>query len=120
MNPSDYYTAQNINSVRTQIARKLNYNIPYYATNEVIGNVVTDMDHFPYDRFFRGEYNNPHPVVMEREAGYRPRHDDCYKHISIPVPNKPSYCWQEPCSFVKPCHPDKKDSEKKVCIPTPP
>ena len=38
----------------------------------------TDMDTFPYPRFYRGVYNNPEAIVFDREAGWRPREDACY------------------------------------------
>jgi hypothetical protein len=97
-------TTNNINSVRYQIGQKINYNTPYYATLESARAVVTDFDNFPYKRFFRGVYYEDTPVVMEREAGFRPRNDSCYQRLSIPQRNAPNYCWEMPCSTVRPCH----------------
>ncbi len=96
-----------------QIERKLNYNAPYYATFQTTDKVITDMDHFPYKRFFRGIYNQNNPTVMEREAGFRPRNDSCYTLHHITVPNKPTYCWEYPCSTVKPC---KGKEEESACV----
>ena len=103
-------TMNNINSVRAQIARKIDYNRPYYADPPATHGVITDMDHFPYKRYFRGVYYESHPVVMEREAGFRPRRDSCYTQISLPKPNHPNYCWEYPCSTVKPCKKYKADA----------
>jgi hypothetical protein len=96
-------TIDNINAVRYQIAQKINYNKPFYAYGEAVEAVITDMDHFPYKRFFRGVYHEDRPVIFEREAGYRPRRDCCYKELSLPTIVKPEYCWESPCSFIKPC-----------------
>jgi hypothetical protein len=41
---------------------------------------ITDYDHFPYTRNFRGVYNITTPVIIEREAGFRPRNDQCYNN----------------------------------------
>ena len=64
--------------IKKQIERKNNYNIPYYATKNSVTKTMTDMDHFPYTRYFRGVYNESNPVVMDREAGFRERQDHCY------------------------------------------
>lgn len=107
-------TTNNVNSVRYQIGLKLNYNVPYYATRDATASALTDMDHFPYKRYFRGVYYENNPIVMEREAGFRPRRDSCYTRLSIPEPNPPNYCWEYPCSTVKPCKPkSKKEDDKK-------
>ena len=44
--------------IKKQIERKNNYNIPYYATKNSVTKTMTDMDHFPYTRYFRGVYND--------------------------------------------------------------
>lgn len=100
---TEYITNENINNVRNQIKLKLDYNNPYYATRAAAGSVITDMDNFPYKRFFRSVYYESEPTVMEREAGYRPRDDECYRLLSIPMSIKPNYCWEYPCSTVFPC-----------------
>ena len=69
--------------IKEQIKRKNNYNIPYYATKNSITHTKTDMDHFPYRRFYRGVYNQSLPKVMDREAGFRERQDDCYHNVEI-------------------------------------
>jgi hypothetical protein len=93
----------NIDCVNQMIRQKINYNAPFYATRENAQCVVTDMDHFPYKRFFRGVYNDSSPHIFEREAGFRVRQDDCYKLITTPVVNPVEFCWEFPCSNVKPC-----------------
>ena len=45
---------------------------PYFVNGKNIKMVLTDMDHFPYRRWFRGVYNDYEPVIHSRFAGYRP------------------------------------------------
>lgn len=99
---------RNIDVINEQIQYKNNYNMPYYATRRNAQSVLTDQDHFPYKRYFRGVYYMKEPVIMEREAGFRPLHNDCYRDMSEPTKNvKPKYCWQYPCSTIFPCKPDE-------------
>jgi hypothetical protein len=101
-----YVTQNNINAVRDGIAHKLNYNVPFYGSIQDTSNVITDQDHFPYNRYFRGVYNESKPIVFEREAGWRPRNDACYKQIVAPTYYRPKYCWEGPCSTIYPCDPE--------------
>ena len=97
----------NIESVRDMIAKKKG-DMPYHATQDTASNVITDFYHFPYNRYFRGHFSSPTPIVAEREAGFRPRHDECYK-IEIPPSGEsspyPNHCFEGPCSLVTPCYP---------------
>jgi len=102
----NYITNQNVNSVRSQITKKNGYN-PYYATSGVASSVITDMDSFPYNRYFRGQYNSSVPIVFEREAGFRRINTTCYdKNIDRGIPQYPNHCFQVPCSTVYPCYPE--------------
>jgi hypothetical protein len=88
----DKVTEKSITYVRECIAKKNNYSKPYYCRQGEAMNVVTDMDHFPYSRYYRGIYSNPNPIVMDREAGWRNHDDECYKpkyEYEIPYPNHP-------------------------------
>lgn len=95
----------NVTNVREMIALKQS-NMPYYATSRSATNAITDMDHFPYSRFYRGVPEYPQPVVMEREAGWRPVYDNCYK-INKPyeASSYPNHCFEAACSTVYPCYP---------------
>ena len=97
----------NIESVKNLIEQKKSHN-PYHATHDSATSVITDFDHFPYNRYFRGHYSSPTPIVAEREAGFRPRHDNCYK-VKIPPSGQsspyPNHCFEGPCSLVTPCYP---------------
>ena len=47
----------------------------------------TDMDIFPYTRFYRGQYDKTFPVIYNRRAGVRPRLDcECPRHTEIVIP----------------------------------
>ena len=98
---------QNINSIRDQIRYKNNYCKPFYATEDNASACLTDQDTFPYPRYFRGEYDHEEPVVFEREAGWRPRQDRCYK-LQCPGNRDfyPNNCFEGACSLVQPCYPE--------------
>lgn len=101
----DQINQKAIENVRLQIARK-NSDQPYFATNTTVLSNLTDMDHHPYTRFYRGVYYFPEPVAMEREAGWRPRQDACYKLV-LPQQDspEPQHCFEVPCSTTFPCYP---------------
>lgn len=95
---------ENIHNVRSQIAKKKGC-IPYHATVRQAEQVLTDYDTFPYPRWWRGVAGLSHPVVVEREAGFRPRKDDCYKINESPTPVPyPNHCFEGSCSTVYPCY----------------
>ena len=92
-----------IESVRAAIARKTSSG-PYFANGNTIRNSITDMDHQPYQRFFRGVYYYPDPVVFEREAGYRPMQSECYNIVAKKVVEEPpDHCFEVACSTILPC-----------------
>lgn len=104
-----------IEFIRSQIAKKISK--PYFATNTAITNVITDMDHHPYSRWFRGVYYFPDPVIMEREAGWRPRRDSCYAVIAPPLPEKdPDHCFESACTTTFPCYPSLSHYNNKVAL----
>lgn len=117
---------QNVESVRKMIAARKGYK-PYYASGDTVAGVVTDQDHFPYTRYFRGVSYHPDPIVFEREAGWREIRNGCYQvrkpYQKGPYPN---HCFASACSVVYPCYPEyqQKFSDKnflditlnKACI----
>ena len=100
-------TVKNINLVREMIEKKECLDKPFFATSKYIEGIITDYDHFPYTRYFRGRYNYDKPIVSEREAGYRVRHDNnINKTCSYVIDDdKPNVCFQDACSVVFPCNP---------------
>lgn len=106
---------ENVEHIRDLIKKKKESN-PYYATSNTTLQVLTDIDHFPYNRYFRGVPEYPEPVVMEREAGWRDLHNRCYRLSKPPeMEPYPQHCFQMPCSTVYPCYPQymQKYSDKE-------
>jgi hypothetical protein len=103
---TDELNVRNINYIRQQIAEKKRSS-PYRTTIVQAGGVVTDYDEFPYRRYFRGVAESTVPIVAEREAGWRPRHDNCYSvnKPAVREPNPyPNHCFSAACSTVFPCY----------------
>jgi len=109
MSITNEFNSLNIDSVRKQIELKKG-NKPFYGNANMATSVVTDMDNFPYNRFFRGVYNSSDPVVFEREAGWRPVQNNCYNtHATKQKDQYPNHCWESACSTVYPCYPEQMD-----------
>lgn len=105
--------ARNQRNIQTQIARKKSWQ-PYWADVATTSAVLTDFDSFPYTRWWRGAPGLSDPVVIDREAGWRPRQDACYQYGGC----KNAYredgleesvakqaCFETACSTVFPCFP---------------
>jgi hypothetical protein len=105
----------NYENIKEQIYLKQNSTYPIYATLSESSGVLTDYDHFPYTRQFRGDYSSSKPQVIEREAGWRPIYNSCYKTYNDEVADYPKHCFQMPCSTVYPCYTKylEKQSDKK-------
>ena len=81
--------------------------------------VLTDYDTFPYPRYWRGISESYNPIVSEREAGWRPRMDSCYKiKPFIEEVSPPNICFQSSCSTIYPCSTEfsKMHLEKNTAI----
>lgn len=102
---------RNITSIRYLIGRKKD-SVPYYAIKSDARRCLTDHDVFPYPRYFTGIPTASFPVVAEREAGWRPRHENCY---DFNINNKDikkddlKIIFEGPCSAVYPKYTDKDD-----------
>ena len=95
----------NVNSVREQIKRKQGSR-PFLPTVKDVAQTITDYDTFPYPRWYRGVPEASDPIVAEREAGWRTRHDSCYRVQGPFQPSKyPDHCYEAACSIVYPCRP---------------
>jgi len=100
------YNMQNIEYIRQMIAKKNSSN-PYTATETSVSHIITDMDNFPYNRYYRGVATASDPIIYDREAGWRIRNDNCYKLILPMQPvNQPQHCFQNACTTIIPCHCD--------------
>ena len=109
----------NVENIRHQIHQK-NQSSPFFATSVDVVHTITDYDTFPYPRYYRGVVGVTQPIVAEREAGWRKRHDSCYD-VREPMkrnirPVKPNNCFQSACSTVYPCYPEymTKYSDKEA------
>lgn len=103
MSLTEQINSSNIAHIRSQIHAK-NGTEPYRATVADTLSTITDYDTFPYPRWWRGVAEYPYPIVAEREAGWRVRHDDCYKPNRIYVNESvPTLCFQSSCSTIYPC-----------------
>lgn len=70
-------------SLATQIARFQDFSKPGLATANLVRYSLTDADHFPYTRRFRGAPTFCDPRILDRSAGFRPRQDAAYASASL-------------------------------------
>jgi len=99
-------TPENRKVIAKYIHNKLNSGGGYMTPASYLVPVQTDMDNFPYDRFYRGMVNCPHPRVFDREAGHRRWNENAYAYQYSPevvTPRKFEGCFQIPCSTILPC-----------------
>lgn len=75
---TQYLNHMNIKRIKSQILAK-NGHLPYHATLQDSMSIITDQDHFPYTRYYRGIAHSSQPVIMEREAGWRNINNQCYQ-----------------------------------------
>ncbi|MBL4898208.1 MAG: hypothetical protein JKX76_01045 [Colwellia sp.] len=81
--------------------------MPYFASRDIAVAIVTDMDVFPYQRHFRGEYDNSNPVIFDRESGVRLVDNNGYIPRFVSVKEEaPSLCFESGCSTHFPCYPE--------------
>lgn len=88
------------------IQTKINADRGYMTPSSYLVPVQTDMDHFPYNRFFRGMVGCPQPRFFDREAGHRRWNQEGYYYQYSPevvAPRKFEGCFQIPCSTILPC-----------------
>ena len=103
----------NINKVRESIETK-NSNL---FSNQRYDVVMTDYDHHPYTRFNRTDPFSREPKIIEREAGFQARNDECYTKLSgyaeIAYPN---HVFKTASKAVLPVFPEylRKYSDKEL------
>lgn len=71
------------NSINNQIKHVKDISKPFIATAGLVRRSLTDEDHFPYTRRYRGAPVLCDPQIMDRAAGFRPRQDACYASAAI-------------------------------------
>lgn len=109
-----FINKNNVDSIRYGISLKKSSN-PLLATQWLAEQTTTDLDHFPYSRWYRGVPQSSEPITSEREAGFRVRNDSCYR-VNQCVPDKipyPEHCFESACSTVYPCF----QRENKLSLP---
>lgn len=104
------------NALQDQMDQKVKYGKAFYATNVDVGRTVTDMDHFPYLRFYRGEYQSSEPVIFDRKAGYRFVRQRCYDTQPEFVTPYPNYCYESACSTIYPCVPGQLIADTRAWV----
>lgn len=76
---------------------------PLHVYPEDVRQIRTQVDHFPYLQFYRGEYMDTSPHVFERNAGYAPRDAQRLDYYMTPAPvEKFEVPFQIPCSTILP------------------
>lgn len=124
-----YYSCPDSTDCREQVQQYIQQKIsqqPFGPTPaNYINPIVTDMNVFPYNRFYRGINDCTTPRVFDREAGYRKWEN----HLYAPTNSKPctsepyrGKCFQIPCSTILPCIPEftYKKPQENVCVYTSP
>ena len=104
--------------IHQQILQKISSPNAYFPDPLLIYSSNTDMNEFPYRRFFRGNYQKSYPIVYSRTAGYSP----IVQTVKTSSPSSlvlGDGCFQYPCSTVLPCRKNSY-SLTKDCIYTSP
>ena len=65
-------------SLESQINKFRDFNKTGLVTSNFVRKSITDIDHWPYTRRFRGAPTLCDATIMDRSAGFRPVHDACY------------------------------------------
>jgi hypothetical protein len=108
---TEILNSTNINAVRGLIAKKQS-DKPLFVSST---SVITDMDHHPYTRWYRGVYYYPNPIVMEREAGWRTINNSCYEpHQPFQPEPEPNSCFQSACTTVYPCFGEENKTNRRI------
>ena len=111
----------NIEWVRQGIQNKIAYAGTVPGSN--LAPILTDMDHFPYTRYYRGMVSCDKPRVFDREAGRRQWRDEMYTDLTPPIkPVEYQGCFQIPCSTILPCVVQDTTFKRplNICINVPP
>ena len=102
---------KNIETIKSQINSKQS-DYTHFGTINEAEKTLTDFDHFPYTRFYRGVYYSSEPLVSSREAGWKPHQNNCYTpNCSYEKQDYPDNCFQYACSTIFPCNVGKKSDK---------
>ena len=109
--------------VQNQINQMLHTDQPYFPNPYEIRNVVTDVNEWPYPRYFRGRPDSDRPFFWNREAGYRHVINPQLIPTNYPPieePRQPYTCFQPACNTIFPCYFEKTKSMPRNCVYTSP
>jgi len=100
--------------IEYQIRQKVNSQGPYFPNPNIIFKTKTDVNVFPYQRFFRGVAADMHPNIWDREAGYSPLIStiDTTNDVNQALFEKSTTCFQYPCTTILPCYSDIKNFQE--------
>jgi len=100
-----YQKMNNRQVIEQQIRQKVHSVGAYFPDPNLIYKVHTDVNVFPYNRFFRGKEGSTSPHVWEREAGFSEiiTSRDTTNDVNQSVIHKSNTCFQIPCTTILPC-----------------
>lgn len=108
--------------IKNQIQEKKKYQKPYFATTETINTIIGETTgNFPYNDFFKGQYDKTSPTFFERKGGYVPP-NTCYTDNKQNVKQsdqKLHVLFQTATNIVYPTYPeflDKYNDKQKIEI----
>lgn len=97
--------SENKRIVQREILEKINSQSTYIPGAETIFRVKTDVNIFPYNRFFRGDRFSSTPRIWDREAGWSPLIETIEEdyRANMSLLGDAGACFQIPCSTILPC-----------------
>lgn len=106
------------NPLKEQICRKIYGKYDNPLVHEKLHSIMTDMDHFPYTRFFRGIYNDYKPHVMDREAGVVTHNNIAYNTVYEPIKDDSlsKRIYEGACTM---CRPGQRPEHRSLLVDLP-
>lgn len=106
--------------IKKQIQESISSESGYFPSSEEIYKVQTDINVWPYNRFFRGEPQSSEPIIWEREAGFQEilPQKPIQSMLSFQKEPEITTCFQNPCSTTLPCqsNPTNFKENRKGCV----
>jgi len=100
-------TSMNEQLVDLQIKENIQADGPYFPNPLFLQKTHTDVNEWPYPRYFRGRPESSRPYFWAREAGYQkiiqPREIPTFQEHSF-EPDTKGGCFQSACNTVFPCY----------------
>lgn len=100
------------NNVLKGIIAKTTTDIPFRYSQAV---VLTQPSraYFPYADWYRGEYMSDIPIIVEREAGFRPRIERPPQWKGTTGHAYPQHCFRPATNTKYPCYPECTEPYKR-------